>query len=122
MATKRVCNQPGCPTITDTPRCADHTRAADRARGTSKERGYDTPGHRRFRRLVLQRDPLCVLCGQVATVADHWPVSRRDLEAQGLNPNDPAAGRGLCATCHGRATATTPGQQGGWNDPGWTAP
>ena len=78
---KRVCSVAGCPQLTDGGRCADHTRAADKARGTSKERGYATPGHRRFRRLVLKRDPTCVLCGQVATVADHWPLSRRDLEA-----------------------------------------
>lgn len=114
---KRVCSVDGCPTITDGGRCTDHTRAADRARGTSKDRGYSTPGHRRFRRLVLKRDPLCVLCGQVATVADHWPVSRRDLEANGANPNDPNAGRGLCATCHNRSTARA--QPGGWNDDGW---
>jgi len=109
---KRVCSVAGCPQLTDGGRCADHTRAADKARGTSKERGYATPGHRRFRRLVLKRDPTCVLCGQVATVADHWPLSRRDLEAQGLDPNDPAAGRGLCARCHNKETARH--QPGGW--------
>lgn len=117
---KRVCSVAGCPQLTDGGRCDTHRKQADRARGTSKERGYDTPGHRKFRRLVLKRDPVCVLCGAVATVADHHPLSRRDLEAQGLNPNDPAAGRGLCKPCHDKSTARA--QPGGWNDPGWNAP
>ena len=108
----RVCNVPGCPQLTDTPRCADHTRAADNAR---PDRGvYSRAPHRRFRRRVLTRDPLCVLCGAVATVADHWPVSRRDLVAQGLDPNDPACGRGLCHRCHSKETAANPEQRGGW--------
>ena len=111
--TLRVCSTPGCPTFTDPghSRCHDHERAADNAReGRSI---YSSRGHRAFRRAVLRRDPLCVLCGQLATIADHYPTSRRDLEAQGLNPNDPNAGRGLCATCHNRETARH--QPGGWN-------
>jgi hypothetical protein len=38
---KRVCAEPGCPTLTTTPRCPIHTRARDRARGTRQARGYD---------------------------------------------------------------------------------
>ena len=41
MATKRVCLEPGCPTLTNTTRCTAHTRAKDKARGTRQERGYD---------------------------------------------------------------------------------
>lgn len=112
MPKPRVCNQPGCPEIGPNPRCPKHTSEADLARGTPAQRGYDTPGHRRFRRIVLTRDPLCVLCGTPSKVADHYPLSRRDLVAQGLNPNDPDRGRGLCATCHNRETAQH--QPGGW--------
>jgi len=50
------------------------------------------------------RTPWCV-CGKRATVADHYPVKRRDLVKQGLDPNDPRYGRGLCASCHARWTA-----------------
>ena len=103
----KVCNVPGCPTISDTPRCPEHTKAADKAR---PDRGvYSKTPHRRFRRRVLKRDPLCVLCGAIATVADHYPTSRRDLVAQGLDPNDPTRGRGLCAPCHNKHTANTQG-------------
>jgi 5-methylcytosine-specific restriction protein A len=48
----------------------------------------------------------------VSTVADHWPVDRRELVARGMNPDDPSGGRGLCASCHGKETAIH--QPGGW--------
>lgn len=47
-----------------------------------------------------------------ATVADHHPLSRKQLIDAGLNPDDPNAGRGLCKPCHDRETATN--QPGGW--------
>jgi 5-methylcytosine-specific restriction enzyme A len=109
----RTCSS--CPAIvTGTGRCPACTRKADRARGTATERGYNTPGHQRFRHHVLARDPICVMCRAAwSTVADHHPMSRRDLELAGLDPNDPARGRGLCARCHSIATAEH--QPGGWH-------
>ncbi|KAK2701921.1 hypothetical protein QYM36_019422 [Artemia franciscana] len=87
---------------------------ADRSRGTATERGYNTRGHQSFREAVLTRDPICVLCElRHSTIADHHPISRRDLIAAGMNPNDPQYGRGLCKPCHDRATAKN--QPGGWN-------
>lgn len=114
----KVCSTPGCPNLTDTGgRCDEHRRAADRARGN---RGYSSPRHRRFRRLVLQRDPVCVVCdAALATVADHFPISRRDLIDSGEDPDNPDAGRGLCKPCHDRETARH--QPGGFADPGWNA-
>jgi 5-methylcytosine-specific restriction protein A len=110
------CTQPGCPALTTGGRCQTHQRAADQARGTAADRGYDTTHRRRFRRAVLRRDPICVRChARPATVADHHPTSRRDLVAAGLDPNDPAHGRGLCAPCHSAETAQH--QPGGWNTP-----
>lgn len=112
---RRVCPKPGCPTLTDTGRCDTHQRQADQARGTAKQRGYNTPGHRHFREAVLARDPICKQCHAArSTVADHYPLSRRDLEMAGLNPNDPTQGRGLCKPCHDRHTAHA--QPGGWNN------
>lgn len=112
----RVCAVPGCPTLTPGGRCPAHAKASDRARGTASQRGYTSKGHRRtFREQVLARDPICKVCRKArSTVADHYPVSRRDLIAQGLDPNDPKHGRGLCDTCHNRETAQH--QPGGWND------
>jgi 5-methylcytosine-specific restriction protein A len=108
----KPCSTHGCGEVIPqgTSRCADCDRKADRLRGS---RGYQTAGHRRFRRRVLDRDPLCVVCCEaVSTVADHYPMSRRELEAAGLDPNDPARGRGVCARCHNRETARH--QPGGW--------
>lgn len=119
-----VCPTTGCPNITVGGRCPACKAKADRLRGTATERGYTGRGHRAFHRAVLRRDPRCVCddtshghgvpCWQPSTDADHHPVSRRDLVAAGLNPNDPRRGRGLCGTCHDKATAAN--QPGGWNN------
>jgi 5-methylcytosine-specific restriction enzyme A len=56
----------------------------------------------------LERDPICVICGIApATVADHYPLSRKELVARGMDPNDPAHGRGLCKPCHDSYSGTT---------------
>jgi len=114
----RVCSITGCPEIYDSKhtRCPRHRRQADTQRGTQHDRGYNTAGHRRFRAAVLERDPICVICHvAISTVADHYPMSRRELIDSELNPNDPARGRGLCAACHNKQTAQH--QPGGWNQP-----
>lgn len=120
MSAMRVCSVPGCPTIyprQEGSRCRGHRGVADRRRGTSAERGYASAGHRAFRDAVLRRDPVCVVCGLAeATVADHFPRSRRQLAALGLNPNDARFGRGLCGRCHSAETARH--QPGGWADRG----
>ena len=47
---RKVCAEPGCPTLTDRTRCTTHERAKDRARGTRQERGYDADHDRRVTR------------------------------------------------------------------------
>lgn len=67
-----------------------------------------------FREGVLARDPICKVCRRApSTVADHFPLSRRELVAAGLDADDPERGRGLCKPCHDRETARL--QPGGWN-------
>lgn len=117
MARRRaltVCSIPGCPTLTDTGRCAEHRQQADRQRGSARQRGYDRQHETRFRAAVLARDPVCTLCRRAPSVhADHHPLSRRELVEAGLDPNDPQHGRGLCGPCHSSETARH--QPGGWN-------
>lgn len=111
----RVCSIPGCPEIHNgaSSRCEKHTREAKQAHW-DKTRAYSSRGHRTFRDAVLRREPICVLCQlRQATVADHHPRSRKELESLLLNPNDPAYGRGLCVPCHNASTARL--QPGGWN-------
>lgn len=115
----RVCSTPGCGTIyprAEGSRCPQHRAQADKARGTATNRGYNSRGHQAFRAGVLLRDPICVLCSTAqSTVADHYPLSRKQLLDAGMDPNNPDAGRGLCATCHNRETAHH--QPGGWHTP-----
>lgn len=115
----KPCSTAGCPELTPPGqgKCGDCQIEADRRRGTATQRGYGTRHRNRFRRGVLRRNPLCVCdhpdcrhgqpCGHIATVADHWPHDRRHLLTLGLDPDDPANGRGLCKPCHDRHTAST---------------
>lgn len=119
----KVCPVPGCPELVASGRCPGHTQQADRARGTRHQRGYGRQHEQRFRPGVLRRDPLCVCddqahghgpqCLAQSSVADHWPLSKRELKAQGLDEHDPARGRGLCKACHDKHTARA--QPGGWH-------
>ena len=109
----KPCTAPGCPELVTSGRCANHRRQAERTRGTAAQRGYDHRWARR-RAAYLRRHPLCRLCPAPATVADHYPVSRRDLVAQGVpDPDADHRLRPLCASCHGKETAAH--QPGGWH-------
>lgn len=119
-----VCNTHGCPTLVPRGRCDECKRKAEAQRGTASQRGYGSRHRRTFRRAVLLKHPLCVCtddthtnhgaeCLRPSKHADHWPVDRRTLEAQGENPYDPKHGRGLCSSCHSQHTAAE--QPGGWH-------
>ncbi len=74
---------------------------------------YSTSEWARKRKRFLYANPWCVLCGQPANVADHYPLSRKQLIAQGVDdPDAPKCLRALCVTCHNRETAKH--QPGGW--------
>jgi 5-methylcytosine-specific restriction protein A len=101
--------------MTSGGRCAACHARREQLRGTPAERGYD---HRWAARRThyLRAHPACVLCGRFATVADHYPRSRRQLVAAGVR--DPDADhllRALCRDCHNRQTAQH--QPGGWHRP-----
>lgn len=121
--------QPGCPELVDrlTGDCprghkATQRRAAqqrtDSARPNARARGYDHTHERSFRRPVLKRDPICVLCHNAPSLhADHWPHTRDQLITMGANPNDPQWGRGLCPSCHSAETARHDGGYGNTKHP-----
>jgi 5-methylcytosine-specific restriction protein A len=113
MRALKVCSTPTCPELVPTGRCTECTRKAEQQRGSAAARGYD-PRWARRRAAYLVRHPFCCIDGAVATVADHYPLSRRELVAQGVR--DPDADhrlRPLCASCHSKQTAEH--QPGGWN-------
>lgn len=110
----RVCSTPGCPELTEGGRCPTCRTNAERKRGNSAQRGYGRKHRDRFRAGVLAKHPVCVICHNAeATVADHYPLDRRQLEAKSLDPDDPIYGRGLCASCDSTQTAAR--QPGGWH-------
>lgn len=112
----RPCTTPGCPGRAVTGRCA---RCLGGRQGNSRlrvpttaERGYSSQW--RARRLdYLSAHPTCALCPRMATIADHYPVSRRELLAAGAADPDAAEHlRPLCIDCHNRQTGLR--QPGGW--------
>lgn len=111
----KVCSKPGCPNILyGTGQCTDCIAKASQGRRESNA-PYKTKAHQGFRLEVLDRDPICVLCHlRPSHHADHHPRDRKTLVQLGFDPNDPAHGRGLCASCHSKATAEH--QPGGWNN------
>lgn len=121
------CPTPGCPELRDrrTGDCPQgHSkikrrqaqRLTDAQRPSARNRGYNAEHDRLFRCPVLARDPVCTIggCTHPSEHADHHPLTRRQLVAQGLNPNDPQHGRGLCAHHHNSHTAS---HDGGYGNP-----
>lgn len=113
-----ACTVPGCGELVTAGRCDGCKTVAERDRGSSASRGYGKKHRAKFRRAVLERDICCVLCRErdewvLATVADHWPLSRRELTKRGMDADDPDHGRGLCHGCHSKATAEN--QPGGFH-------
>ena len=63
----KVCAESGCPTLTETTRCADHTRARDKARGTRQARGYDAEYQAQLRSAEYVNATHCAECGDPFT-------------------------------------------------------
>ncbi|WP_432158974.1 holin [Streptomyces sp. bgisy153] len=103
------------------PECLGRSR---RPRASATAQGYGVEHRDRFRAGVLARDSHCVCtvtahghgspCGAPSEHADHWPLSKRELQARGLDEHHPTYGRGLCAPCHSKETGRN--QPAGWND------
>lgn len=70
----------------------------DDARPTAAQRGYDRI-HKRWRRRIIARDPVCRRCARAAsTEADHIVP----LEDGGTWDDD--NGQGMCKPCHTKKT------------------
>lgn len=84
------------------PRCTKTTRRrTDQYRGSSNSRGYGYHWRVHVRLPFLRDNPLCVLCGALANVADHWPITRAELVERGVpDPDAPHRLRSLCDSCH----------------------
>ncbi|PAZ13307.1 HNH endonuclease [Streptomyces sp. SA15] len=97
---------PNCPnSISGKERaCPDHVHmlTARRAEKGTSAYGKDWP---RKRESFLYMNAWCVLCGQPSKVADHFPLSRKELVKRGVSdPNAHEHLRALCVRCHNRET------------------
>jgi 5-methylcytosine-specific restriction protein A len=100
------CGQP----VVRSGKCQKHLDQYERRRGSATDRGYGRRHRDTFRPGVLaQNNGMCVWpeCTARASVADHYPRTRRELVAAGLDPDDPRHGRPLCAPHHNAWTAST---------------
>ncbi len=112
---RRPCNHAGCRdlNVPGTSYCERHQadatawkRETDAARPSARERGYDTRWDK-ARRTYLAKHPVCAGCVKIgvstpATVVDHIDPHRGDQKKFW----DKANWQPLCASCHGRKTAT----------------
>lgn len=96
---KRVCSTPGCPNLSDKPRCLKHRREHERARGSRHERGYgsDHDAERaRWAPLVATGNVKCWRCNEYLPADQPWDLGHRDDRSGYAGPE--------CTSCN-RATA-----------------
>lgn len=105
---RRPCSRPGCPGLrVEGSRYCESCKPepVDDGRESAAARGYGS-AHRRWREMVLRRDPLCVMCEKVGRVEPSVIADHIKPLAQGGAPFDMANGQGLCMACHNRKTAS----------------
>jgi 5-methylcytosine-specific restriction enzyme A len=74
-------------------------------RGSASKRGYDRTWEK-LRRVILERDPLCVFClPEGRLIASHQVDHIKPIDERPDLRLDPANLRGLCDTCHSKRTA-----------------
>lgn len=122
----RLCRDCSRKAIDNTPYCAEHQvrNNASTARALYDEYRQNDPVRALYKKVrwtgphgtrltVLRRcNFLCVECGnKSATVADHYPLSAREIVAKcGVSEfYNPDRCRGLCKQCHDISTATREG-------------
>lgn len=110
MAPPRPCRNRSCgKTTTTKDGWCDRCRPVERARANvstperiARQRHYHTKAHQAWRREVLSRDPVCVVCHDaLSTHADHklrW-YHQPEPYAYALDSEN---GQGMCSTCHNR--------------------
>ena len=89
--TKRVCLEPGCPTLVSGTRCSTHARERDRARGTRQQRGYDADYVRQLGTPEFVQATRCAQCGEPFTLDNpktggHTVALRHDGRGSAVEP------------------------------------
>lgn len=106
MSNFYLCSVPRCGnTIPKPGRCLEHKRITQAFNKMLRPRNplYGTTRWQVLRLHILQANPLCVSCGQVATQVDH--IKPYEAEGEGGSFWDPTNLQSLCQSCHSRKTA-----------------
>jgi 5-methylcytosine-specific restriction protein A len=104
---------PSCPELTTGGPCAEHAKQRAKQRTNRGGSAYGRNWRERVQPRFIYQNPWCVLCGRAASVADHWPTSRRDLVARGEpNPDAFEHLRALCKACDAKERPKR--EPGGW--------
>lgn len=98
---RKVCAEPGCPTLTDKTRCTEHARARDKARGSRQARGYDAAHDReraKWKRIIDKTGWPCARCPRRIQPGEPFHLDHTDDRREYLGPshaqcNLSAAGR-----------------------------
>jgi 5-methylcytosine-specific restriction endonuclease McrA len=100
MTPVRLCLQPGCGEHAHyRGRCPIHSKDENRRQHSSPGRIYGLRRWQMLRRRRLSLNPLCVVCGQLATEVDHiQPIE------DGGDPWSLDNTQSLCASCHSSKT------------------
>jgi 5-methylcytosine-specific restriction enzyme A len=98
------CLEPGCPRLTRTgSRCSKHQVSGWSLTASPAERGYGSEWVK-IRRVVLEEEPTCRLCGEPATDVDH-------IIAKAHGGTDRRSNlRALCRRCHQRKSSSEGGR------------
>lgn len=106
---KKECKKFGCHNLTDNANgyCDEHQKelySYDRNRLNSYQRGYDRRWQK-YRKWFLERNPLCAVCGGIATVVDHIVPHKGNRQLFWDEDNH----QPLCKHCHDVKTAAEDG-------------
>lgn len=101
---KRPCRHAGCRALADGPYCPTHAPlharpAWESTQSSSHARGYGRVWQR-LRVMILNRDPICMVCQKAASTAvDHITPKARGGDDADSNL------QGICDRCHAAKTA-----------------
>jgi 5-methylcytosine-specific restriction enzyme A len=103
----KPCSSRGCPSLTRERYCDEHhqlNKQYDKDRGSSAKRGYGSRW-RKARIHYLVNNPICVDCGQLATVVDHIIPHKGNYKLFWDRNN----WQPMCGSCHSRKTVKKDG-------------
>ncbi|WP_035430878.1 HNH endonuclease [Bacillus sp. UNC322MFChir4.1] len=104
----RPCSHHRCSNLTKERYCDDHKHLVkqqyEKDRGSAAQRGYGARW-RKARAYFLSHNPICVRCGDIATIVDHIIPHKGNYQLFWDKKN----WQPLCVSCHSRKTVQEDG-------------